>query len=153
MTTKNENHNWNNEDLVIAYYYAKWGTVNLGLDEAGLVTIIGETTKPSLLKQAANFRGALGIEGFTLTAKDNKICKSKSKVIDALQNKTITQVRNMVLITIEERQDRLEAKYVKDTNKEANKRRDEMNAESQTNFENKLELYKNMGRNLTPVKK
>ena len=143
-----ENHKWNQEDLIIAYYYAKWGTVNLGLDEAGLVTIIGETTKPSLLKQAANFRGALGIEGFTLKNGDKEICKSKGDVIEKLQNKTITQVRQMVLDTIENRADRLKTKLIKDTNKAANSKRDELNATYETQLEAKLKLYKTMGRKL-----
>ena len=146
--TKAKNHNWNQEDLTIAYYYAKFGTAQLGMGEEGLATVIG-STKASLIKQAANFRDCLGIDGFKLKNSSTKKCET----CDLLENKTITQVRAMVLATIESRSDILEAKQRKAENKTANERRDELNAQSQKNFENKMQLYKDMGKKLTRIVK
>lgn len=137
MSKVSENHNWSQEDLTIAYYFAKWGLSGLGLSEEELVIVIGETTRPSLLKQAANFRAYLNIEGFKLG--ENKTpCPKKQLTLDTLKDKTITQVRKMVLKTIDSRSDLIEKVRISKQNQTAFQKRDELNEELRKNHENKM---------------
>ena len=139
---------WTKEDLTIAYYIAKWDYSGLGINEDGLVEVIGNTTKASLLKQTANFRFILGIDGYKL----NGSSKNKKVLADELQNKTITQVRKIVLDAIESSDYDVQKAEGTRTNTIIKKRTDKLNEESEQAFQNKLKALRKH-QNLKPIQK
>ena len=97
---KSERRIWNNEELTIAYYITKWGYSGLDISEEDLVNgVIGNTTAASLLKQTANFRDIMNIEGFKLG--NGQAQPAKEAVVEELKNMTMTQVRKLVISKIE----------------------------------------------------
>ena len=89
---------WNEQELTIAFYIAKWGYAGLKdtSEEEIAMCIISDTTVQSLRMQVANFRFVLGLEGRTL--KDAS--KAMYELNDKLTNKTMSQVRSLILPTI-----------------------------------------------------
>jgi len=147
---KNSKRIWTKEELTIAYYIAKWDYNGLGIEEEDLVeSVIGNTTVASLQFQVANFRHILGIEGFT----KSDASKAMYKLVDDLANTTMTNVRKLVLAKIDKSETKIQKAKVTKVNKAANTRRDELNAESQRNFEAQMLLQRKLGRRLTPVVK
>lgn len=143
---------WNKEELTFAYYVSKYGTLNgLNMDKEEIVNyIIGDTTERSFDMQVANFNYILGhIDSYQLDATS----KLQGEIVEELKNKTVTQVRDILINYAESVDDKARERKVKAKNKTANEKVAELNAISQGNFEAKLAMYAQMGRRLTPVKK
>lgn len=138
---------WTKEELTIAYYIAKWDYNGLQISEEDLVDgVIGRTTKPSLKMQIANFRYVLGIEGFKL----EHASQAMKDLADELANKTVTQVRNLVVdIIVKSDTDIVKAQSSR-SNKAIDKRRESLNKVSEETFQNKMRALGKY-RNLTPV--
>lgn len=131
---------WSEKELTIAYYIAKWDFNGLGVSEEDVVElIIGETTIPSLKMQIANFRFLLNIEGYQL--KD--VSKAMKDLADKLKDKTMSQVRKIVLEIIDEQSEIIEKAQISRNNKLANSRRDVLNQQEVLDHENKLKSWKN----------
>ena len=86
---------WNQNELTIAYYASKYGTLNgLNMSKEELVDyVIGNTSERSFDMQVANFNYLLGIG----ESKYTDYSKAMVKVVEDLKNKTVTQVREMIL--------------------------------------------------------
>lgn len=140
---------WNDQELTIAYYIAKWDVAGLKISEKDLVQyVIGETTHTSLKMQVANFRYLLGVEGPQL----QDASQSMKRLVDDLANKTMTQVRNTIFAYMEEIEASIEQLKIKGVNAQINKRRDEANAQLNKNFEAQLAI-KSQYRRLKRIEK
>jgi hypothetical protein len=130
---------WTNQELTIAYYMAKWNMNGIGITEQALVDgVIGNTSVGSFRMQVANFRYLLDIEGCQLTHASKKM----KELCEKLSNKTMTQVRRMVIKAIKQSDVSSEYYSTKKNNEAAYKRRDELNQLSETNYQNKLKQLK-----------
>lgn len=143
MTTKKRI--WTKEELTIAYYIAKWDYNGLQIDEGELVDgVIGRTTKPSLQMQVANFRYLLDIEGYQL----EDASEAMKELVAELQNKTVTQIRHMVIDYIQSHGDEIKTASLSKNNNEARIRAKALNEQEQLNHENKLKSWAKFGRRL-----
>jgi hypothetical protein len=130
---KEVQHKWNREELIIAYYIAKWDYTGLKISETELVNyVIGNSTVPSLQMQTANFRHLLGVEGYKLSAGDG--CVGKKEIVDEMSNKTVTQVRGIIFEYIDNIMDKVKERTTNTHNKEVNKKRDALNAQEERNY-------------------
>lgn len=151
MSKVNKQRIWNQKELTIAYYASKYGTLNgLNMSKEELVNyVIGNTSERSFDMQVANFNYLLGIG----ESKYTDYSKAMVQVVEELKNKTVTQVREMILdyaIEIDE----VVAKRKTDlANKKVSTKTQELNDELNKNFEAKLNAMRLSGRRLTPVKK
>jgi hypothetical protein len=134
---KNSKRIWNNNELIIAYYVAKWDVNGLKMTEEELAEyVIGNTSAQSLKMQAANFRHLLGIEGYTL----EDASQAQRDVVEQLKNSTVTQVRNMIFTYTDSVQEEFDARKASKTNKAVNEKRDQLNAQLQKDFEAQLKM-------------
>lgn len=142
---------WNKEELTFAYYVSKYGTLNgLNMTKEEIVNyLIGDITERSFDMQVANFNYILGNGDYQLDATS----ELQRTITDELKNKTITQVRDILITYAESKDEEFRARKIKAKNKTANEKVAELNAISNANFEAKLAMYKSLGRKLTPVKK
>jgi len=139
-------HEWSEKDLVVAYYISKWDYSGLGIDEEDLVdTVIPNTTVQSLSMQVANFRHLLNIEGYKLSD-SSKLMKV---IVDKYDGLSMLKVRGIVSEIIDGCDVEL-GRGIR-SNKLVDKKKLELNAELERNFQAKLKLMKNMGRNLKRV--
>lgn len=144
---KNSKRIWNNNELIIAYYIAKWDVNGLKMTEEELAEfVIGNTSTQSLKMQAANFRHLLGIEGYTLEDASN----AQRDVVEQLKNKTVTQVRNIIFTYADSVSEQVATLKATKSNKVVNEKRDELNKLMQKNFENELKM-KMMNRRLRKI--
>lgn len=126
---------WSTNELIIAYYIAKYDYLKLKITEYDFAEhIIGNTSVQSLRMQVANFRYLLGIEGYQLEH-SSKLMKT---IVDDLAHKTDVEIRRMINDYVSTIDTSSQIKTKKDINKAANKRRDELNAQYEKNFQNKL---------------
>ena len=151
MSKVNKMRIWNNNELTIAYYVSKYGTLNgLNMKKEEIVNyIIGNTTERSFDMQVANFNYIMGVGDYQL----EHTSKAQRDLVDALANKTVTQVRKMILdyaISIDEK---VEARKAQVANEKVSTRTQQLNDELNRNFEAKIANMRRMGRRLTPVKK
>lgn len=151
MSKVNKKRIWNTEELTCAYYVSKYGTLNgLKMTKEELVDyVIGDTTERSFDMQVANFNYIMGVGEYQL----EDTSKAQRELVDSLTNKTVTQVREIILTYAEKIDDEVSARRTAVANKSANSKVEELNAEMEKNFQAKLQMLKLMGRNLTPVKK
>jgi hypothetical protein len=135
---------WNNKELTIAYYIAKWDSNGLKMSKEDLAEfVITNTSIRSLDMQAANFRFLLGLEGYQL--EDASV--AQKNLVDELDNLTVTQVRNIIFTYADSVSDRTEELKRKSANKSVNQKRDELNAELDKNFQarvNSISQFRNL---------
>ena len=149
MKKVNQKRIWNNEELTIAYYIAKWDLNGLNMTEEDLADyVIGNTSTQSLRMQTANFRHLLGLEGYSL----EDASEAQKSVVDLMANKTVTQVRNIIFTYADSVSDQISANKAKKTNSKIDIRKDELNDMLQMNFENQLAM-KSMNRRLRRITK
>lgn len=151
MSKVNKQRIWNQSELTIAYYASKYGTLNgLNMSKEELVNyVIGNTSERSFDMQVANFNYLLGIGD----SKYTDYSKAMVQVVEDLKNKTVTQVREIILdyaISIDEQVAKRKTEL---QNKKVSTKTQELNEELNKNFEAKLQAMRKMGRRLTPVKK
>lgn len=140
---------WSKNELIIAYYIAKWDYAGLKISEHDFVEyIIGNTSVPSLRMQIANFRHLLQLDGYKL----GDASQAMKDLVKELDNKTISQVRRMIKSYVEECEESIKILTIKSGNKEVNKKRDALNAQYQINFEKELAM-KSRGRKLIRKRK
>lgn len=146
---KNSKRIWNNNELIIAYYVAKWDVNGLNMTEDELAEyVIGNTSTQSLRMQAANFKHLLGIEGYTL----EDASQAQRDVVEQLKNSTVTQVRNIIFTYTDSVQEEFDARKASKVNKEVNEKRDQLNEKLQKDFEAQLKM-KGMYRRLKKITK
>ena len=143
---KNSKRMWTKEELIIAYYIAKWDYNGLQATENDLVDIaIGNTTKASLSMHVANFRYLLNIDGYKL----ENTSKLMDVIVEELKDKTITQVRSIANKTLAGKDDDFKkAESIRNNTKIA-EGADKANILLILIFEKKLESM-NRYRNLVP---
>lgn len=140
---------WNKSELTIAYYIAKFGLNGLKMSEEHLAyNVIGNTTVRSLQMQSENFRYLLGFD-----SQLSHTSKAQRDLADKLQNKTTTQVREIIFDYCDIMEDVISKKVRAAANKKTHSKKDELNAQLQLNFEAQVANMKAMGRNLTPINK
>lgn len=150
MSHNNRKRFWSTNELIIAYYIAKWDYIGLDLSEEDLIEyVIKDTTANSLKMQVANFRYLLNIEGSQL----QHASKLMRQIADDLQHKTRIQVKRIIKSYVRDIDANIEIRGRKEDNKKAYKKRDELNAQYKINFENKLKAYRKRGIRLTPKSK
>lgn len=149
--SKSSKRIWNTEELTFAYYVAKHGSLDmLKMTKEDVVHhIIGNTTERSFDMQVENFRHLMGIGE---SAYDN-YSQKMVEVDESLKNKTITQVREILMNYAIKMDDVAEARRVARANKSLSEKKDILNEELNKNFEAKLANFAKMGRRLTPVNK
>jgi len=139
-------HEWSEKDLVIAYYISKWDYNGLGIDEYDLIdSVIPNSTVQSLSMQVANFRHLLNIDGYKLSD-SSKLMKV---IVDKYDGVPAEKVKGIVSKIIDGCD--VELGRGKRSNKAIDKKKLELNAELERNYQAKLKLMKNMGRNLKRV--
>lgn len=139
---------WSKDELIIAYYIARYGYSGLNICEDDLVDyVIGDTTKNSLRMQSANFRYLLGIEGYALS----HTSELQREIVEELKNKTTTQVRKIIQAKLEQSSDLISLGIVKKNNHSIEKRKDQLNQQLKLNFEKEFER-RSRGRKLIPKK-
>lgn len=147
MSKSNVKRIWTKEELIAAYYIAKWGFNGLNIDADELVTcVIKDTTANSLEMQVSNFRFLLDIPGRQLSHASAEMYEIKS----SLKDKTSTQVRRMVLDYIDSKYENRGEYSIKKGNKEVEKNRVAANIALDAIFELKLKNLRKY-RNLVPV--
>lgn len=140
---------WNKSELTIAYYIAKFGLNGLKMTQEHLAhNVIGNTTVRSLQMQAENFRYILGFD-----SQLSHTSKAQRALADKLQNKTATQVREIIFDYCDIMEDVITKKVRAAANKKVASKKDQLNAQLQLNFEAQLKTYASLGRRLTPIKK
>jgi hypothetical protein len=136
-----KNKIWNEKELTIAYYIAKWGFSGLqGITLEELVNyVMPDTTVGSLKMQIANFRHVLGFEERTL--KDAS--KAMYDLHEQLKNKTMTQVRSSITPDLEVANEQIADGRIKAHNMKVRVDRDKKQAAADRITVNKLkQLYK-----------
>lgn len=151
MSKVNKQRIWNQKELTIAYYASKYGTLNgLNMSKEELVNyVIGNTSERSFDMQVANFNYLLGIG----ESKYTDYSKAMVQVVEELKNKTVTQVREMILDYAIEIDEVVARRKTELANKKVSTKTQELNDELNKNFEAKLNAMRLSGRRLTPVKK
>ena len=148
--SKSQKRIWSTEELTIAFYISKYGMNGLNTNKQELVDyVIGNTTQRSLDMQVANFNFLLGVGEYQL----EDASKAQKDVVDALGNKTITQVRKLIFSYMDEIDSTITQRQTSVKNKSVTEKRDEANALLNSTFENKIAAMRKAGRRLTPVKK
>lgn len=138
---------WTKDELIIAYYIAKWNYSGLKTTEDELVNyVIQNTTAASLFMQVSNFRNLItgSEEGLSNPS------KLMAEIFDELANKTMIQVRNIVLDYMDSKEEDIKSIKVSKANAKVNEKRDKANAELQAVFDRKM-AYKNKYQRLTKV--
>jgi hypothetical protein len=136
-----KNKIWNEKELTIAYYIAKWGFSGLqGITLEELVNyVMPDATVGSLKMQIANFRHVLGFEERTL--KDAS--KAMYDLHEQLKNKTMTQVRSSITPDLEVANEQIADGRIKAHNMKVRVDRDKKQAAADRITVNKLkQLYK-----------
>lgn len=137
---------WTREELIIAYYIAKWDYSGLNISEHDFANyVITDTTVASLRMQTACFRQLLGLDGHRL-AHCSELMK---ELVKELENKTISQVRKLIFSYVDLQEDNIKILTIQKENKIVNKKRDQLNTQYQLDFDNKLKSLRRY-RNLTP---
>ena len=135
---------WNKEELIIAYYIAKWGLTGIDVTPEELAeSVIGDTTEASLQMQVANFRSILNIEGFQL----DHTSKAQNDLINEYKNTTMTQIRAQVISKIQSSVSNIISNKKKKNALESSKRVQSLNADLQKNHDNKvasMQKYRNL---------
>lgn len=140
---------WNKQELTIAYYIAKWDIGGLKITEQELVDyVIGRTTRPSLKMQVANFRFLLQLDGPQL----EDASQAMRSLAEELSNHTVVQVRSIIFNYIDKMEDVILEQKTKGINATINKRRDELNAQLESNFLAQV-AQKSIGRRLRKIEK
>jgi hypothetical protein len=131
-----KNKIWNEKELTIAYYIAKWGFSGLqGITLEELVNyVMPDATVGSLKMQIANFRHVLGFEERTL--KDAS--KAMYDLHEQLKNKTMTQVRSSITPDLEVANEQIADGRIKAHNMKVRADRDKKQAAADAIVENKL---------------
>lgn len=132
------NRIWTKEELLMPYFEALYGTQELRLHEDEVVAIIGDTSVGSFRMQTANFRYLLNIEGTQLEHASKKM----KLLIDELAGKTKTDIIRMIKRFIKSRDVSQDISDKRTNNARAYKKRDQLNAQYQKNFENKLAMIR-----------
>jgi len=140
---------WSEEELIIAYYIAKWNLSGIQISEEDLAAYVIDTTANSLKMQTANFRHLLQIDGYQLAAGPSLGC-NKRVIIDKLKDKTITQVRKIILDYIDSIDKDILKRKSTSVNLSINKNKEKLNKTSQLIFEQKLKSL-NKYRNLRKI--
>jgi hypothetical protein len=126
---------WSREELIIAYYIAKWDYNGLSITSEDIVDIaIKGSSKSSLNMHVANFRHLLNIDGYKL----EHTSKLMDEVVEEMKNKTVTQVRGIVNMILDKKEDELEAARVKRKNAQIAERAEKANVVLFLIFENKV---------------
>ena len=149
--SSNKQRIWNNEELTIAYYASKYGSLNgLNMRKDEIVNyVIGNTTERSFDMQVANFNYLLGLDGSQL----EDYSKAMVEVVENLKNKTVTQVREIILnyaISIDEQIAENKTNF---KNAEVKTKTQLLNEELNKRYQDKLDAMARSGRRLKPLNK
>jgi len=147
--SSNKQRIWNNEELTIAYYVSKYGTLNgLNIRKDEIVNyVIGNTSERSFDMQVANFNYLLGIGESQYT----DYSKAMVEVVEELKNKTVTQVREIIMnyaISIDEQ---IAINKTNFKNTEVKDKTQLLNEELNRVYEAKLDAIARSGRRLRPI--
>lgn len=138
--TSSKKRIWNEKELTIAYYIAKWDMLGVGVELEDLVNeVIGDTTVNSLNMQVANFRFLLNIPGRQLEHASNVM----KELVDKYQNQTMTQMRRLLNVIISESDVKIEKAKTRRNNDTANEKRDVLNEQERIDHLNKMKSWKN----------
>lgn len=140
---------WNKQELTIAYYASKYGTLNgLKMNKEEIVNyVIGNTSERSFDMQVANFNYLLGLDGSQL----EDYSKLMVEVVEDLKNKTVTQVREIIMNYAISIDDQIAANKVAFKNCEVKTKTQLLNEELNRVYEAKLNAMARSGRRLKPL--
>lgn len=142
---------WSKKELTIAFYIAKFGHVGLSASESEIAHgVIGNTTIVSLHMQIKHFKSILGIPGYTLNVEARRLMQ---EVVSDHKDTTSSNLRKYVNQVIEERRENIIKAERENINKKASGNAAKINKQEEINFKAKLDLYKRMGRRLSPLNK
>ena len=119
-----KNTKWTELELVIVYYIAKWGTYGAvkGLDRIGVLHLVDHSIN-SIQHTIGKFQRLLGIKVVDAEGTfDWNPSKLQKQVVKDLENKTISQVRELISIGLEARNQESDTSIPDDDNSRIDER-------------------------------